>query len=294
MTRVLVTGATGRLGAAVLPVLAGAGLEVRAASRRPHPGGADAGPAGAARPGGGAAAVEGRPAAAAEERLPAAQGRGPEWVVADLATGAGLAAAVAGADTVVHLASAPYQGRYTERVDVDGTRLLLEAARGAGVGHVLHLSIIGVDRVPWGYFRAKLRAEREVRAAGLPWTILRAAQFHGLVDEALSAMARLPVMAVDRGVTTQPVDVADVAERVLALLRAGPSRAVEEFAGPEVLAMDEAVRQWQRARGVRRPVLPLRLPGAPGRAFRAGHLTTAARPAGTVAFADYLARTPRR
>src|SRR5689334_10174396 len=114
---ILVTGGTGTLGRAVVPVLIGAGHEVRVMTHRP---------AAAAPVGGGAIAA------------------------ADLSTGHGLAEAVRGVDAVVHLASAPYQGRRTVEVDVEGTRRLLAAARASGVRHLLDVSIVGVDRVPWG------------------------------------------------------------------------------------------------------------------------------------------------
>nr|WP_055506251.1 NAD(P)H-binding protein [Nonomuraea pusilla] len=255
MTRVLVTGASGRLGRAVVDVLAGQGYEVRAASR-------------AARNAGGPV----------------------RWVVADLVTGRGVAEAVDGVDAVVHLASAPYKGRYTAQVEIDGTRGLLRAAREAGVGHVLYVSIVGADRVPWGYYRVKLRGEEVVRAGGVPWTILRATQFHGFVEQGLAALARPGFLVVDPAIPAQPVDVRDVAARLEGLLRLGPSRTVEEFGGPEVLTLGEAAETWLRARGRRRPVLRVRLPGPLGRAFRAGHLVTAARPTGTITWREYLAQ----
>ncbi|MEV4477497.1 NAD(P)H-binding protein [Nonomuraea sp. NPDC049504] len=252
------TGGSGRLGRVVLEKLVGAGYDVRAASRVPR-------------------------AAAGDVR----------WVVADLTTGAGVAEAVSGADVVLHLASAPYKGRYTRRVELDGTAALLRAARAAGVRHLVYVSIVGVDRVPWGYFRTKVRAERLVRDDGVPWTILRATQFHEFVAAGLKGMAGFGFMVVDPGVPMQSVDVRDVAGRLLALVARGPGGTIEEYGGPEVLTMEDAVRRWQRARGLRRPVLRLRLPGASGRAFRAGHLTTEAHPRGTITWDDYLGAHPR-
>ncbi|MEV0199133.1 NAD(P)H-binding protein [Nonomuraea sp. NPDC050691] len=253
---VLVTGATGRLGRAVVPKLAEAGYEVRGMSR-------------AARSGGGAT-----------------------WVVADLTTGQGLAEALEGVGAVVHLASAPYKGRYTERVEVEGTRRLCAAAREAGVGHLLYTSIIGADRVPWGYFGTKVRTEEVVRAGGVPWSIVRAAQFHGFVDQALGLVARAGLLIVDPGVMAQPVDVRDVAERLVRRVREGPGGRTEDFGGPEILSMEEAARQWLAARRVRRPVVRVRLPGRLGAAFRGGHLTTRATPAGVITWERYLQEHP--
>lgn len=265
--RVLVTGASGTLGRTVLPVLLAAGHGVRGLSRAPR-----TGPAGVT------------------------------WVRADLATGEGLEDAVRDVDTVLHLASAPYQRGYTREVDVDGTRRLVATARAAGVRHLVHVSIVGVDEIPWGYFRIKLQAERIVRSAGLGWTVLRATQFYPFVDATLRAVARLPVIPYDPGIRSQPVDTADVARRLLEIVAAGPADDIEELGGPEVLTPRAAGRQWLELTGTRRVLVPVRLPGRLGAAFRAGHLTTSAEPTGTITWRDYLTAravpravtTPRR
>jgi uncharacterized protein YbjT (DUF2867 family) len=133
---ILITGGSGTLGRAVVERLLAAGHAVRVLSRRPRP-----------------ASV---PAKA-------------EWITGDLLVGDGLAGAVAGVAAVVHCASDPRR----PRVDVDGTRKLIEAARAAGTPHLVDISIVGVDRVPYRYYQAKLAAERLIQASGLPWTILR-------------------------------------------------------------------------------------------------------------------------
>ena len=225
--------------------------------------------------------------AASRSRRPGIEG--VRWVTADLTTGAGVAEAVSGADVVVHLASAPYKGRYTRQVELGGTAVLLAAAREAGVRHLVYVSIVGVDRVPWGYFRTKARAEQLVRDGGVPWSIVRATQFHEFVAEAFKKMAGLGVMIVDPGVPARPVDVRDLAGHLAGVVARGPIGAVEEYGGPQTLTMEDAARRWLRACGLRRPVLRLRVPGALGRAFRAGHLVTEAAPAGTITWDDYLA-----
>lgn len=194
----------------------------------------------------------------------------------------------------MHLASAPYRGRYTVRVDVDGTGRLLTAASQAGVRHLLFISIVGIDRVPWGYFRRKLAAEQVVRDGGAPWSVLRATQFHSLLDGALRAASRLPALIGDAGIVAQPVDPRDVADAIVARVAAGPSMSTEEFGGPEVLHFDQAVAQWLDARRLRRPMLRMRLPGKFGRAVRSGYLTTTARPAGQITWREYLAETAGR
>jgi uncharacterized protein YbjT (DUF2867 family) len=242
---VLVTGASGTLGSAVLPRLVKEGYDVRPTSRHARPG----------------------------------------WVVADLVTGAGLDEAVRGADAIVHLASAAGKTRET---DVEGTRRLLEAAKTAGVRQVLFISINGIDRIPVGYFAAKIATENVVRAGGVPFTILRAAQFPSLIETLLTATSKLGPVIVDRSFVLQPVHVDDVADRIADLLVAGPSGDFAEFAGPEVLALDELARQWLAARGRKRPVWSVRVPGKIARAVRDRGLTTDAQPTGNRTWRDYL------
>ncbi|MDH6463290.1 uncharacterized protein YbjT (DUF2867 family) [Micromonospora sp. A200] len=252
--KVLVTGAGGTLGRAVLPRLRADGFDVRAMSRRPR-------------------------------HDPAA-----EWVVADVETGVGLAEAVDGVDAVLHLASLP-NSRRTHRVDVLGTRDLAVAAGAAGVAHLVYVSIVGVDRVPYAYYRHKLAAERVVAAGPVPWTVLRATQFPPFLDALLRTASRLGPVIGDPAVLAQPVDQHEVAGRLSERLTAGPLGGTEEYGGPQVLRFDEAVRAWRAARGSRRPLLPVRIPGRLGSALRAGGLTTTATPTGRRTWADHLADT---
>ncbi|MFJ8581447.1 SDR family oxidoreductase [Micromonospora sp. NPDC093277] len=251
--RVLVTGASGRLGRKVVPRLRDGGCTVRALSRRPR------------------------------------EDSTVEWTVADLATGEGLAAAVDGVAAVLHLASS--SARRTHAVDVLGTGRLVAAADRAGVGHLVYVSIVGVDRVPLGYYRHKLAAEQVVAAGPVPWSVLRATQFLEFLEELLRGAGRLGPVIGDRAVLAQPVDSGEVADRLVAMLAAGPSYAVAEFGGPQVLRFDEAVRAWQAARRSHRPLLPVPIPGRLGRALRSGGLTTTVTPTGSRIWADHLADT---
>ncbi len=242
---VLVTGASGNLGSAVLPRLVKEGHDVRPMSRRARPG----------------------------------------WVVADLATGEGLREAVRGVDAIVHLASSPTK---TGETDVAGTRRLVAEAKAAGVQHVLYISIIGIDRVPLPYYRHKMAAEQVIRDGGVPFTLLRAAQFPSLVDTILTFSSKLGPVLIDKRLRFQPVAVEDVADRIADLLVDGPSGGVVELAGPRSETLDVLAREWLAARGSRRPVWPIRIPGRFGRELRAGALTTTARPTGTRTWRDYL------
>jgi len=202
-------------------------------------------------------------------------------VVGDLASGAGIDDAVRGATTILHLASGP-------RHDIALTRTLVDAAVRSGRPHLVYISIVGVDRVPLGYYRQKLAGEGLVAGSGLPWTTLRATQFHNLLDALFTSASRIGVLPVLAGAVFQPVDVHDVATQLVELAAAEPAGRMQQLGGPEVRPMDELARAWLRARGRRRRVLPLPLPGGMARAVRAGGLTAPDAPRGTGTFEQYL------
>jgi uncharacterized protein YbjT (DUF2867 family) len=185
----------------------------------------------------------------------------------DLRTGDGLDAAVASATAVVHCASDPRDSR---RVDVDGTRRLVDAARRAGHPHMIYISIVGVDRIPYPYYRAKAEAEREIALSGLPWTTLRATQFHEFTADLLGQLTRLPVVPAPRGWRFQPVDVREVAARLVTAVDTGAGGRLPDLGGPEVLTVAELARAYLSAAGRRRPIVPLPVPGRFSAALRAG------------------------
>jgi uncharacterized protein YbjT (DUF2867 family) len=254
---ILVTGATGTLGRGVVARLLVAGHRVRVLSRRPRP---TSGPATA------------------------------EWVTGELLNGEGLAGAVAGVAAVVHCASDPRQ----PRVDVDGTRNLLQAARAAGTPHLVYISIVGVDRVPYRYYQAKLEAERLIQASRLPWTILRATQFHQLVLLVAERLARLPVVPVPAATSFQPIDAAEVADRLAGLATGPPSGRVPDLGGPQIRTTTDLARVYLAAAGRRRPVLALWLPGAVFAGFRSGGHLTPGRAVGRRASEQFLANQAGR
>jgi len=211
-----------------------------------------------------------------------------ETVQGDLASGDGIAAAVAGIDVVVHAASDPFN---TAAADVEGMERLTEAARAAGVGHFVFVSIVGIDRIPLPYYRHKLAAEEALLRSGVPWSIQRAAQFHYFVDMFLRQVARVPlVLPVPRGFHVQSIGVGDVAQRLLAVATAPPAGRVPDLFGPEVLSLNDAASRWLLARRMRRVIAPIPLPGKTAAAFRQGYNTSAASAAGVETWDDWLAR----
>lgn len=280
---VLVTGGTGTLGRAVVRRLLERGQAVRVLSRRPADGAPETAPAsggeGEDRGPGGTTSVRARPERAGPERAR------PERVTGDLVSGAGLDAAVAGVAGVVHCATTG-TGK-----DVAATRHLIEAMRRSeGNPHLIYVSIVGVDRVPLFYYRAKLAAERAVEASKLPWTILRATQFHDLIARLTRVQRLLPCTLYPAGFSFQPVEVEEVAERLVELALGAPAGRVADMGGPEVLTARELARLTLRAYGRRRPLLPVPLAGRTARGYKAGHHTTpAVNAVGRTTYREYLA-----
>ncbi|MEW2164991.1 SDR family oxidoreductase [Streptomyces sp. NPDC007084] len=196
--------------------------------------------------------------------------------------GAVLDTAVSGVDAIVHCASSPRGG------DERAAAQLVAAARRAGVPHLLYISIVGVDCVPMGYYKSKLAVERLIEESGLGWTILRTTQFHDLVDQVLGGFAKLPVVLLPAGASDQPIEVGEVADRLVELAAGAPAGRVADMGGPEVRTFRSLAVAYLRATGKRRRVLEVPLFGKSYRAFRAGHHLTPDHAVGKGTFEDFL------
>jgi len=209
-------------------------------------------------------------------------------VTGDLRTGNGLTQAVAGMDVVVHLATTNGRG------DMTATRALIEAARASGRPHLVYLSIVGIDDHALAYYRAKAECEGLVQRSGLPWTILRTTQFHDLIADMCDAQRALPLLAMPSKVSFQPVDVTEVAHRLLGIVAEAAQQRVPDLGGPQIRAASDLARSYLRAVGRRRPVWSVPLPGKIFRDFRAGrHLAPECADA-RISFEDFLAARSER
>ncbi len=254
MTRVLITGGNGNLGRALTAPLFDAGYSVRVSSR--------------------------------SARSAQALG-GVEWAQVTLETGEGLAEAVSGVDVIIHCATGGYAK--AKQVDVQGTRQLLTFAKQQGVKHFVYLSIIGVDKIPNSYLQAKYDVEQVIKASGVPYTILRAAQFYGEFIQMLLKMAtKPPIGLIPKDFYYQPVAIEDVAEHVVALVKAGPGDKVVDLVGPRTYDLTYLARTWLQAQGKRKPLLQLPIPGKFGAAMRAGYATAPEKASDGVTWEDWL------
>ncbi|HEY8059128.1 MAG TPA: SDR family oxidoreductase [Acidimicrobiales bacterium] len=246
MGDVLVTGGTGVLGTRVVERLLAGGHSVRITSR------------------------DG--AAAAPDGVSVQQ--------ADLKSGQGLLEAVAGVDAIVHAATAL---KAKKKVEVGGAGRLLEAI-GDARPHLLYVSIVGVDRHPYSYYRAKWAAEQVFEAGEVPLTIQRATQFHDLLHRLLS----MPITGLPFGATFQPIDVSEVAGRLVELVDAGPAGRVEDIGGPELLDIEDLTGQYAEVLGTKPRCFTLPAAGKTLQAFGKGIQTTPDHKYGTITWRQFL------
>ncbi|WP_329405628.1 NAD(P)H-binding protein [Nocardia vinacea] len=208
---------------------------------------------------------------------------GIEFVTGDLLEGTGVEAAVDGTEIILHLAGGP-------KGDDAATRHLVDAAAKAGVQHIVYIGVVGAGKLPIGYFQAKFAAEQAIIESGVPYTILRAAQFHDLALKTARAMAKSPIVPAPGAVLWQPVDSREVAARLVELTRGAPAGRVPDLVGPAVYTMAELIRGYLKAEGKRRLFLPVPVPGKIGRAYRAKeNLTLDGATVGELTWENFLA-----
>ncbi len=249
---ILVTGGTGALGRPLVTLLRDSGHRARIYTRRPE---------------GDTDAVQG-----------------------DLTTGAGLEKAVEGMDAVIHAASAAAQPRRLRATDVVGTRRLLAMAREARVRHVVYISIVGMEGIAYPYYKTKLAAEAVVHENIVPWSILRATQFHTLMETVLGGFTALPLIAtVPFRWQFQPVDTDDVAARLVEIVTNEPAGMLPDFGGPEVRDFKGIAESWLAARKPRKRLVNLPLPFKFSRQFAEGRLLCPEHKDGKITFEQYLA-----
>lgn len=194
---------------------------------------------------------------------------GADYVTVDLVSGDGLEEAVDSVDVVVDASNAT--GRRASHVFAHGSRNLLHTAARFGVGQAVLLSIAGIDDARYPYYRAKLVQERTYLDSPLETRIVRATQFHDFVTAIFERGRRFGILTTPAATRFQPIAVADVASVLVDSVEgAGAPDTIRTVGGPRVESARSLARQWKQATGTRRPILPVRLGGPLGSAWRSG------------------------
>lgn len=163
---------------------------------------------------------------------------------ADVLTGEGLGDALAGADTIVDVTNSPsFEDAAVLEFFIKATTNVVAAAKNAGVGHYVVLSIVGVDGLPGsGYMRAKVAQEKLLTDSGMPYTIVRATQFAEFTDAITESMTvgnevRVPDALI------QPISADRVASDVARAAVAGPLNGVVNIGGPQKIPFEQMARE---------------------------------------------------
>ncbi|WP_030971012.1 SDR family oxidoreductase [Streptomyces sp. NRRL S-1824] len=166
----------------------------------------------------------------------------------DIITGQGLEEAVAGVDVVVNLTNSPTFDDASPVFFQTSMDNLLAACRKGGVGHVVILSIVGIEQVPdLDYYRAKVLQENILKTGSIPYSIVRATQFMEFMDSVLAMTTdgdtvRLPPTPI------QPIAAQDVSDAVAEVAAGTPLNGILNVAGPDVFPLDELGRMTLNAR----------------------------------------------
>lgn len=208
----------------------------------------------------------------------------------DLVTGHGVGEALAGADAVIDVVSVETLKASTAiEFFTAAAGNLSAAAADAGVGHLVLLSIVGIDRIPYDYYAGKIAQEKIVEGSRVPSTILRATQFHEFAGQ-MFERAKLGPLHLAPNARTQPVAAREVGARLAALAGAEPQGRVRDLAGPREEQLSDMVRAFARRRGYRGWVPAVNVPGPQMAGMRAGHaLPGPDADLGRQGFAEWLA-----
>ena len=190
----------------------------------------------------------------------------------DVQTGEGLAQALEGVEVVIDTTNVatPTRARATAFFTAVAANLHRVGA-AQQVARLVSLSIVGIDRVPLGYYRAKLAQESAVRVGALPATIVRATQFHEFAAQILGR-AKVGPIGFMPSMRIQPIAARAVGEFLVETAVAPAYPDIVEIAGPETIGLVDMARRVVRCRGQRLAIVPLRLPGGGGLAVRGGAL----------------------
>lgn len=195
-----------------------------------------------------------------------------EWIKFDMENPPPIE--MGGVKKIIHLASSVDKKSF--KIDVEGTRNILEQARRNDVEHFIFISIVGVDTLPIKYFRIKKQVEQIIIQSGIPFTILRSTQFFPFFEKEINKYFRFPIAFLPSDILYQPIDISIVAKKLAKISLAEPVNDILEIGGAEILDLGEAARIWRNTKSLSKPIveLPLSLLGKFGKKLKNGALTT--------------------
>ncbi|HVS96674.1 MAG TPA: NAD(P)H-binding protein [Puia sp.] len=206
----------------------------------------------------------------------------------DLRTGAGLKEALDGVRAVIHCAS--NFGAFDD-TDIRGSTNLLNSMDASRPPHLVYISIVGVEKSTYPYYRAKRRVEETILERRTPATILRTTQFHDFVLRMIGQIldSKDEVALVPGGIRFQSVDIREVAAKLIGIADSAPAGLLPDFGGPEIHRFEDLFKDYLRVSGSRRAWKPYPVEGLRYDNFRTGVNIVPDHRAGKITWTEFLA-----
>ncbi|WP_335966698.1 NAD(P)H-binding protein [Galbibacter sp. PAP.153] len=149
-----------------------------------------------------------------------------------------------GYDIIIHCASDP---KNSESIDIQGTQNLLKSIKGDRTKNFIYISIVGVDKSTFPYYRNKLKTEKLIVNSGIPYTILRITQFHDFIYDRILSTTRSEdeLTTAPDGLKFQSIDLIDVCGEILGLLKIKATNSTIQIGGPEILKISDITKNYQ-------------------------------------------------
>ncbi|MDR6123615.1 uncharacterized protein YbjT (DUF2867 family) [Bacillus sp. SLBN-46] len=249
--KILITGSTGMLGTALINQLTNLNYDVKLTSR-------------------------GKPETTGDF----------EWVYSDFLTADGLDEAVKDVEVVIHAATSPLKN--SRLIDVSGLEKFL--TRLDHIKHFIYPSIVGIEDIPFKYYKLKCEAENLLKNSSIPYTIVRATQFHDFVDHLLLSKPLFKRYIIPGSIKFQSVDVGDFANHLIGLIEKGPQGRTDDFGGPEIMSLREMANLKINVNNEPNKIVSISLPGRLYKSLVNGKNTNKLRLIGKVTFKEYLSQ----
>jgi uncharacterized protein YbjT (DUF2867 family) len=247
--RILVTGSTGQLGSALLNQLKVSDYKVKITSRR-------------------------KP-----------DGIGHfEWVYSDLLSGEGLDEAVKDVEVIIHAATSPIKN--SRLIEVSGLEKFLSKLQD--IKQFIYPSIVGIEEIPLKYYKLKYEGEELLKNSSIPYTIVRATQFHGFVENLFLSKPIFKRYVIPGNIKFQSVDAGEFANHLIDLINKGPQGRTDDFAGPDIMTSREMAELKIKIKNETNKVFSFSVPGKLYKSFVDGKNTNFNQKKGKITFEEYL------
>ncbi|HEY5328100.1 MAG TPA: NAD(P)H-binding protein [Mucilaginibacter sp.] len=206
----------------------------------------------------------------------------------DLGENTGLVEAMADADIIVHCASSP---KDPQKIDIEGTGNLLAAIDKNKTRHFIYISIVGVDKSDYPYYQAKYKVEKMIAESGLPYSILRTTQFHSFIYNMIkSFVSDDNSIQIPQGMRFQPIELKEVAVRIVQLVENGATGLLPHTGGPQVLSIEDMVLSYLNIFGLHQIFQPMPIGSPRYDLFRSGINLCPANAVGLTTWEEFLGR----